>query len=473
MAADVVVGVDIATASVRTSAVDSTGSVVATAEEALGHPRRAGPRSEQDPDYSERVFAALRRLSSQIRGRAVAGLCVTATSGTVVPCDAAGRPAGPAILYDDGRVPAEDPEAAALVESAVAERVRRNGRPELRTEALLRVGWLHRHAPAARYLHVSDVVLTALAGDLPPTDTSHALKTGADPVDGSWPDDVLEAAGVPVETLPSLALPGTVAATVSREAAAVTGIPAGTALVLGMTDGCCGQISAGAVRAGEAVTVLGTTLVFKVVSDRQPSTAGVYSHRAPDGVWWPGGASNVGAGVLRAEFGGRDLAELDRAAAASGPAGLVRYPLLREGERFPVWRPDARGWVEGAPADEVEAYRMALEGVAFTERLGLELLGVVGESGIRTVGGGSRSEIWRRIRATVLGRPLAVPATPESGFGAAVLAAAATIHSGLVEAVDSMVSLVEVTDPDPGERSALEASYQRFVTELRSRGWLA
>lgn len=456
----VVIGVDVATRSVRAVAADPDGTVLAEAGREISAPVRPRPGwSEQEPCYGENALAVLREVRQAVPGRPVAGVSVSATSGTVVPCDRRGTPVGPALLYDDRRA-AGDPALA--------------GAP-----ALARVGWLARHRPAERYLHVSDVVLAALAGEIPSADVSHALKTGADPVRLSWPASLLEAAGVDVGALPALALPGAVALEVGAAGARASGLPEGTPLVLGMTDGCTGQIAAGAVTTGASVGVLGTTLVLKAVAGRRvDSTDGtIYSHRAPGaaGEWWPGGASNTGAGVLAALFPDRDLAALDTAAARRGPASVVRYPLVQAGERFPFARPDAAGFQLGVPSDEVDAYRAVLEGVAFTERLGFATLANAGapvRGALRAVGGGSRSPVWLRIRATVQGRPVEVPREPASGFGAAVLAAAATVHDGLPAAVAAMVRTRHRVEPDERERSALEASYGRFHAALVSRGWL-
>ncbi|WP_314174260.1 FGGY-family carbohydrate kinase [Streptomyces winkii] len=466
----VVIGVDVATADVRATAVDPAGSVVATAARPLPPPVRPRPGwSEQPARYAEVAFEVLRAVAERLAGRPVAGLAVTSTSGTVVPCGTEGVPRGDALLYDDRRA-------------------ERNGGPAPAADelpaALGRIVWLERHRPAPRYLHVADVVVAALAGEIQPTDGSHALKAGADPESLEWPRQLLTRLGVGPGTLPALERPGVVVAGVSAAAAARTGLPEAVPVVLGMTDGCTGQIAAGAVRVGDAVSVLGTTLVVKAVTQARPraTDSAVYSHRAPDGRWWPGGASNVGAGVLGpassgADPAGTDLAALDLAAGRHGPAAVCCYPLTRRGERFPFARPDAEGFWTGEPRDAVERHRALLEGVAFTERLALTVLGRAGgladDGPLRAVGGASRSDVWLRIRATVTGRSVSVPEHPTSGFGAAVLAAAATVHGSLAAAVAAMVRPARTVDPDEAEREALEASYGRFLAGLREHGYLA
>jgi D-ribulokinase len=321
------------------------------------------------------------------------------------------------------------------------------------------------------------VVVARLTGADAPTDTSHALKTGADPESLQWPADLLARAQVAESQLPRLSRPGAVVGGLSARSAASTGLPAGTPVVLGMTDGCTGQVAAGGVRQGDAVGVLGTTLVVKLVAAHRVTDAalGVYSHLAPDGRWWPGGASNAGAGALHDAFPGADLRALDLAAAAHGPARALVYPVERGGERFPFATPDAGGPLLGQPASTEEHYRALLDGVSYVERLALEVLASAGAPSwgpVRAVGGGSRSLTWLRIRASVLSRPLMVPAEASSAFGAAVLAASSTVHADLTAAVDAMVRLADTVDPDPAEQPRLDDGYARFVDALVGRGWL-
>jgi xylulokinase len=128
------------------------------------------------------------------------------------------------------------------------------------------------------------------------------------------------------------------------------------------------------------------------------------------------------------------------------------------------------------PADEVDAYRAVLEGVAFLERLAFERLGDLGaplEGQLRAAGAGSGSDVWTAIRATVLDLAIVRPQSADTAFGACVLAAAGTLHETLRAATDAMV---RAGGPEIGpageERERLEAGYRRFVDALVERGWL-
>jgi xylulokinase len=464
---ELVLGVDLATAAVRVLAVDvATGAVAGSAELPLPAPTSPRPGElEQPPAHVVAVRTAVRRLAADLglRAAAVRALSVTATSGSVLAADAAGAPTGPVLLYADQRGAAQ----AARVSAATGQRVGAAG-------TLARLAWLAEQHPSAglRLLHVPDVVVADLTGRLV-TDTSHALKAGIAPAAARWPAELLAAAGVPAGALPPLVHPGTVVGTLRPDVAADLGLPPQVQVVAGMTDGCTAQVAAGAVAAGQTTGVLGTTLVLKGVSTTEVTgfEGAVYSHLGPDGLWWPGGASNCGAGVLDPAA---DLRAADEAAAVRGPSPLTAYPLPGTGERFPFARPDATGFLLGAAeVAPLDRHRASLDGVAYVERLGLERLAALGVASAdhRVVGGGTRSRVWTTIRASVLGRPVTRPAQPASAFGAALLAAAAWTGSTLAATTGRAVRAAEVVDPDPAQVDALEEGYQRLLAELRRRGW--
>jgi sugar (pentulose or hexulose) kinase len=463
------IGIDVATAGVRALAVRD-GVVLATAAAPLPAPvRDERGHSEQDArSWWPATEAVLREVTGQLPGRGaeVAAVAVAATSGTIVGVDARGEPVGPALMYDDRRGADHNAKAAELG----ADRWRALGSGVSPTAALGRIAWLAEHTAVQGIRHTPDLIAAELTGGPVAADWSHALKSGYDPRTGEWPGEVFDALGVPAAFLPGVVAPTTVLGHVRTP---VAGLPTGCAVVAGMTDGCAGQLAAGAVVPGRFVGILGTTYVLKgVTRELVPDPTGVlYSHRHPDGWWLPGGASNTGGEAVAGVPG---LPGLDRAAADRGPATIVAYPLRRAGERFPFACAEAGSFVLGEPADEIELHRARLEGVAFVERLALDhlrRLGIPVSGPLLAAGGGSRSPLWTRIRATVTGLGLRVAGTAETGYGAALLAAGGILPGGLT-AAHSEGPGGTLVEPDPGEQEALERSYRRFCVALRERGWI-
>lgn len=480
---ELVVGIDLATAAVRVMAAGASGESHGTVERSLPQPWAPQPGwSEQDAgSWWPAVASALAELSSTLgdRARHVVALSVSATSATVVGMDPNGHPVGPALTYADQRAV---PEAAAA-QAAAADAWAAIGltiSPSFGLPKWARIlkDCTSGSAPVARLGHASDVVVAALTGGLAATDTSHALKSGYDPVAGEWVEAALTALNIPKSLLPDVLPPGHRAGRLTREASRVTGLPLGCEVRLGMTDSCAAQLAAGAADPGRFVTVVGTTLVLKGASRTLIADPGgaVYSHRHPGGWWLPGGASSTGGRALAGGFPGRDLRDLDRRAAARGPAGCVIYPLVGRGERFPFAVPQAEGFQLGVAADEVERYRAVLEGVAFVERLGYERLRGLGaepQGPVITTGGGSAGGVWNTIRSTLLGKPVEARTRASTALGACILAATGTLHSDLQTATAAMSVTGETFHPLPQEQPAMEQNYRRFLEESAKRGWIA
>jgi D-ribulokinase len=461
-AGEVWLGVDLGTQSVRTLAVTGGGTVLGSGSAPLGG-RRVGERHEQDPgDWWAGVCTASREALGSLERVRIGGLAVCATSGTVLLTDAEGAPLSPGLMYDDGRAAAEAASARAA------------GLAVQDTWALPKARWLVETYGPGRITHQPDVITGRLVGEPVPTDSSHALKTAYDVEREAWPDVM----GLPRETLPEVVRPGTRLGEVCPAAAEATGIPAGTPVVAGMTDGCAAQIASGALRPGSWNSVLGTTLVLKGASPTpvHDPTGVVYNHLAPDGSWLPGGASSVGAGVLTAVFAGADPVAMDARAAAFEPSGAVAYPLVSQGERFPFLAPHACALVLGEPDGDADLWAALLQGVAFTERLCLDYLHHLGaplDGPLTFTGGGARSPYWNRLRADILGRPARVPLHTEPALGMAALAAYGTgAGPGLADVAERMVRIRTVLEPDPDRTALFAEPYARLVDELAARGWL-
>ncbi len=468
-------GFDLGTQSVRAVALSHTGHVLGQGSCPLAS-WRDGPRHEQDPEEWWRALGCASRAAivgfppSLIRGVAVDG-----TSGTILLVDRSGKALTPGLMYDDMRAIDETRhanEAGAVVWSALGYRMQPSW-------ALPKLLWLLREhrdlISGARLAHQVDFINCRLAGHPVASDSSNALKTGYDLLRETWPYEVLAGLGVPDQILPPVTRSGMQLGTVCRPAGARTGIPAGTPILAGMTDGCAAQIAAGALDVGSWNSVLGTTLVLKGVTThlmRDPAGI-VYSHRSPDGNWLPGGASSTGAAVLAKKFPGRDLDALSAQAAEREPASVLAYPLVSRGERFPFLAPDAEGFVLGEPSDEIDLYAALLQGVAFIERLCFDYLDMLGApvgGDLSLTGGAARNRYWCQLRADILGRPVRLPESAQAALGMAVLAA--SVGRRISEVAKEMVRIREVIDPRHGAMARFREPFLRLVEELARRGWV-
>lgn len=476
----VAVGLDMGTQGARAVAVDLKGRLLAEgrAELPRGATRVQGACVEQDPQaWSDVAEAALGQMMTRVpAGCRIVGIAVDATSGTFVLVDGAHAPLTPGLMYNDLRATAEAPGAAAALRDVLAP----YGISIAAAFALPKILHLMRQHPelvtrCRRVVHQTDWLVGRLCDRYDVTDISTALKTGADPGRLVWPAALQQALGVPLAWLPEIVLPGTPVGTVTPAAAARTGVPVGTPVVAGCTDGTAGCLASGAREIGDLNVTLGTTLIFKAIAAeplRDPQGE-VYNHRHPAGGYLPGAASSTGGDWIPQHFPGTDLDALGQEAATRLPTGRTAYPLVKTGERFPFAHPQATGFGLADIPLPAERFAAGLEGVALLERLGierLEQLGLVIGPTVYATGGGAASATWLRIRASATGRTYAVPQSTECAVGAAVLAAVP--HCGrFADAAAALVRPGRQVEPDPHLTGAYAEAYGRFVAALRERGY--
>lgn len=478
VAGGIFVGLDVGTQGAKAAVMSGDGRMLASASSPFGGPLQ---HEEQSPArWWSAASGCLQRVAAALREQGLLGrimaISATSTSGTVIPLGAGMEPVCDALMYSDKRAAGHVGRCreAARSEGLDAEGINVS-------YGLPKIVWFCEARPelagqVKQWCHATDYLLGKLSGEWGVTDYTNALKTGYNLDRMAWPAYLQERLQLPAQWFPRVCAPGEQIGVLARQAAAETGLPAGIAVIAGMTDGCASQVAAGATGISDWNSTIGTTLVVKGVTRKKLADpdGSVYNHRHPDGLWMPGGASNTGAGWISEEFPGEVLTALNQRARGAMPSGLLRYPLMQQGERFPFVHGQASGFAAAAPSPE-HAYVAGLEGVAYLERMAydrMELLGAEPASRILTTGGGSYSELWMAIRSNVLGKPVHRPLYPEGAAGAAVIAAAGSLFGSMAEAAGNMIRIDATLEP--GQLVGYyEEQYGRFVRLLQQKGYLA
>lgn len=485
MTSDLFLGLDLGAAGARAVLADAAGALVADAFSPLPPEavwRGGNGEHEQDPQgWWTAARHAIDRAVAVARGSGlpperIRAMAVSATSGTLALVDGAGMPVGRALMHDDPR----GGDLAGELNRAGEELVAKMGVRFNASFGLVKIAYLATRDPgrleqAARVVHAADFIAARLTGRYGVTDWTSALKTGFDAVDGCWPAFLGTSLNVPREKLPDVLRPGELIGNAEAAGAHEAGLAPSTLVVAGMTDGCAAQLGAGAVSPGAACASLGTTLTLRGVTRdlRRDPKGRVHSDRHPEGFWLPAGSSRTGGGALEREFAWSAIPLLDERVASRLPTKGLVYPLLGRGERFPIVRNDLETWWIEPVEDKTERFGAMLEGAAYVERMGYEVLrglGVDIEGPIRTHGGGTQSAPWLAVRASVLNRPLEVPAHGSAAFGMAVLAAAHATRRSLEQAAAAMVRVRTRVEPRADWVAAYEERYRRFEAALKSRG---
>jgi xylulokinase len=458
-----VLGIDVSTTATKAVLLDETGVVrgVGTAEYGFSAPRPLW--SEQDPAawWDGAVTAIGSSLAAAgASGNDVVAIGLTGQMHGLVLLDDADRVLRPAILWNDQRTAAEcDAIRAAVGPERLIEIT---GNDALTGFTAPKLVWVRDHetdvwARAAHVLLPKDYLRLRLTGD-------HAL----DKADGAgtllfdlaardWSPEVLAALEIPAAWLPPTFEGPEVTGTITVEAAAATGLRAGTPVVAGGGDQAANAIGVGVVAPGEMALSLGTSgVVFAATDSPLYDRRGIvhaFCHAMP-GRWHMMSVMLSAAGSLRwfrdALAPGVDFGDLVETASGVEAAtdGLFFLPYLT-GERSPYPDPFARGAFVGLTLahDRRHMTRAVIEGVAFGLRDGLDLMlaaGLPRPNRIRASGGGIASPLWRSILADVLETEIATVSTTEgAAYGAAVLAAVGAGWFPDVEAATT--ALVRVT----------------------------
>jgi xylulokinase len=418
------VGLDVGTSAAKGVAIDEEGHVLATASAEY-------PLSRPEPGWSEQEPEDWWRAAQDVLGRLPEGpVGLSGQMHGLVVLDAEQRVLRPAILWNDQRTAAECAEIEERV--GFGRLVELTGNRALTGFTAPKLLWLRRHQPElyGRIRHVllpKDYVRLRLTGLLA-TDVADASGTLLfDVRERRWSQEVCAELEIPLEWLPP-AFESTEIAGAGDQAAAAVGV--------------------GIVRPGPISVVLGTSgVVFSALPAYGHDREGrlhAFCHAVPN-TWHAMGVmlSAAGSAVWLRNLLAANLADLEEEASLwpPGTEGLLFAPYLA-GERTPHADSDARGAFVGLSVrhDRGALWRAMLEGVAYGLRDSLELLRELGarpESG-RVSGGGSRSELWLRILASVLGLPLETTESEEgSAFGAALLAG---VRAGVFSDADDAVA---------------------------------
>ncbi len=257
---------------------------------------------EQNPDdWWQAVCVTTQQLLAEtgVDPTAIAAISFSGQMMGCVPIDAAGRPLRSCIIWADTRAQSQ---AQHMAELCGASRIYRTaGHPVSPAYSAPKILWVRDQQPeiyarATCFLQPKDYLVYKLTGSLA-TDYSDASGTLLfDLATRSWDLDFLEALALPVERLPALHASTDVVGEVTREAAAATGLPVGTPVVIGGGDGSCAGIGAGVIEPGDAYCNLGSSAWISVAAPHPspipksaplPSTMCIPNAMPPWAPCWP------------------------------------------------------------------------------------------------------------------------------------------------------------------------------------------
>ena len=469
-------------------AADGREISVARRRTTLLHPHPGW--SEQNMDEVWQAVAATVREVAAACDEPILGIVSTAQGDGCWLVDAAGKPTGNAILWNDGR-------AAFLVErwqqqGLVGASFQRSGSVTYSGLPNAILSWLHQHQPervdGSRWsLTCNGWLIYKMTG-----------RFVADLSDSANPFGDLLARGYSSATVASYGLaddqhrlPGVhsgkdVVWELSGSASQDLGLPVGLPVVMAPYDIVTTAYGSGAARERQACAILGTTICAEIIRSSVDSEAEPMGTTLPldGGLFLRAMPTLTGCEALQwtAEALGLDgIGALDELAAGAARSGEPLYflPYLSlAGERSPFLAPEATGSFHGLTlaTTRSDIARAAFEGLSYVVRECFEAAARdVLLTEVSVCGGGARSEIWCQMIADVLGIPVVRPADTENGArGAYIFALFATGEvASIGEGVDRHVSVANTFTPIETSRYEYEGRYQRFrhIRDMTRQQW--
>lgn len=470
-------GVDIGTSSSKGVLVAADGTILATAARAheVSRPRTGWVEMDGAVWWDEFV-ALTRELLAEVAGAEVVGVGVSGMGPCVLLANEHDEPVRPAILYG------VDTRATMQIDRMIGElgieEITRVGGSTLTSQAGgPKIAWIADEEPEAwaraRRLYMPASWLVRKLTGAYVLDHQSASQTSPlyDIEREQWHEPWWQRYAGSLDA-PTLLWAGDVAGTVTAEAAARTGLPAGAPVIAGTIDAWTEAVSVGAHEVGDLMLMYGTTMFLVATGDetlRTPSmwtTAGAFAGTRN----LAGGLSTSGAlTAWLKDLTGADYPELLAEAEASGAGahGLLVLPYFA-GERTPIQDPDARGVVAGLTLAHTrgDLYRAALEATALGVRHNVETMRTAGADirRIVAVGGGTQGRLWLQVVSDVTGLVQEVPHTTiGASYGAAFLAATATAETDAAPAIADWNPIAETIRPDESLRPFYDALFDRYV----------
>ncbi|MGH3581508.1 MAG: FGGY-family carbohydrate kinase [Mycobacterium sp.] len=466
------IGVDIGTTGTKTVLLHTERGIVATAtRETVLHSTGPGIAEADTAQWHNNVVESIREVlaAGAVSADAVGAVATSGMVPAVIPVDRQGKPLRRAILQNDARAHREVGTLAA--ELSGVDLVTLTGSALTQQSVAPTTAWLREHEPdvyarTAHWVGSYDWVLTALGAPCH-VEQNWALESGLFSIDGQIAAPVLAAADLDPETLAPVHRPGSRVGELSAQAAELTGLRPGTALVVGGADHVLSAYAAGVNHPGDALVKLGGAGDILVASDTPVVDERLYldAHPVP-GHWLPNGCMATSGSLIRwfqALVGGAELTTLDDEAAQRAPAEVLCLPYFL-GEKSPLHDPDLRGTFAGLHLGHTRAdlYRSVLEAIAFGFRHHVDVFTDIGIplNRVMITNGGSKSTLWKQIHADVLGlQMLPVRGHPGASLGAAVIAA---IGIGALDDWSDaarFIALDEPYVPDPTRAAAYDDAY--------------
>jgi xylulokinase len=468
-------GIDLGTSGLRAMLIDEAGLAIRTVEADYTTRSPAPGWSEQDPklwiDALDAVVEELRITEPRFANLIGIGIAGHMHGATLL--DDMGNVLRPCILWNDTRAATE---AAAIDQNPVFRDI--SGNIVFPGFTAPKLAWVAKHEPEI-FRKTAKVLLPAaylnyhLTGDYVADFSDSAGTSWLDINARDWSNTLLSIGGMDVSQMPNLVEGCDAAGMLRQDLKRKWGLKQDVVIAGGAGDNAAAACGIGAFKEGQGFVSLGTSGVILIARDGcypAPATAvHTFCHALP-ARWYQMGVMLSATDSLNwlSTITRQTPAQLTRALPdALRTPGAVKFMPYLSGERTPHNDAKVRGGFLNVSIqnDAVDLTQSVLEGVAFGLRDSLEALKQTGAlpKTLYAIGGGSKSDYWLKLLATVLQIELQTPEDGDFGpaLGAARLAQIASCGSDYNTVMRSP-TVSSVVKPDANSIDLFEEAYQDF-----------
>lgn len=424
------IGIDIGTTTVKCILFKEGPEVVAEAgkeyETLLPEPSWV----QQNPDnWWNAVVQCIRMVlaKSWVNAEDIKVISVSSQAPAVLPVDKDGRPLHDALIWMDRR---SKEEYEIIKETVGGKRIFDITGNRLDTYfTLTELMWFLKNKPELmekchKVLQVNGYINYKLSGVFSIDDSHVSITQIYDIHNKCWSGELLKAIGADASLMPDIYDCCEPIGTVTKEAASLTGLSEKTVVLAGTVDATAAGLEVGVYEGGRVAEMTGTSSVVLIGFDKLVTAQELsYLKGREKNSTILYGAMNTAGGSLKwfrdALYGGEtpkkdsyDRINKEIEKMAKKPSRLIFLPYMA-GERAPIWDPDARGTFIGINlnTNRAEMMRSIMEGTCYALRDNLDQAVKIGIPihDIICCGGCSKSDIWLKIKASVIQKEIKIP----------------------------------------------------------------
>jgi len=472
-----VIGIDLGTSGVKLLLVSEKGEILSSDTETYPVSYPHDGWSEQDPLLWRRAISCgIKKILEGEDKEDVVAISFGGQMHGLVALDKEGDVIRPCILWNDGRTQKETD----YLNNEIGKKnlLERTGNIAFAGFTAPKILWMKNNEPENfarinKILLPKDYIAYWLSGEFGSDYSDASGMLLLDVEHKCWSKEMLEVCGLKEEQLPKLHESYESIGFIRKELAAEFGLPTSCRIVMGAGDNAAAAIGTGTIGDGRCNVSLGTSgTVFisskKYLYDKEKA---IHSFAHADGNYHLMGCI-LSAASCNAWWV-NDVLKSDHAVEQMdlkkylGKNNVYFLPYLM-GERCPHNDVSARGAFIGMRPDTSRGQLTlsVLEGVSFALRDCLDIARDKGLtiSGSTVCGGGTKSKLWCKILANVLGVPLTLPKTEQGpSYGAAILAlVGASVYPSVEAACNALVAEKETIYPDPELTKLYQEKYEFY-----------